>query len=384
MKKYKIVHITKDDKFFDDVFNSFERDERFENVAFVDVKNVGGYKFRRIKQIDKVNLVNGKGLVSYLKKGDYDAVFFYSLSSDRYKYVNVIPDEKKVIWWVWGFDVYNSSKGMRPLIEVQLYKPLTIQILKNLRGSLKESLLNILKKIAGIPYSIERMKVLRRIDYFQPVLPIEYQIMRSYKGFHAKEFYYPGSFFPDFHKLPFVPKSTSGSIVIGHSQTPGDNHMDVWEKVKEHIPSGRRIIIPLNYLGNQDYARVISEKLQSENHYMMILKEFMPKEEYFQLMDSCTYAVYGMIRQQAIGSIYYCLEHGIKLFLYRDSIVYRYLKECGYVVYTIEEINDDSFNQPLTVAEMEQNTNAIAEEVSYRDRIRNLAFKDILGNTINC
>lgn len=380
MKKYKIVHITKDDKFFDDVFNSFERDERFENVAFVDVKNVGGYKFRRIKQIDKVNLVNCKGLVSYLKRGDYDAVFFYSLSSDRYKYVNVIPDEKKVIWWVWGFDVYNSSKGMRPLIEVQLYKPLTMQILKNLRGGIKESLRNILKKIVGIPYTILRKKVLQRIDFFQPVLPVEYQIMRSHKGFQAKEFYYPDSFFPDFHKMPLVPKSTSGSIVIGHSQTPGDNHMDVWENVKGNIPTGRRIIIPLNYLGNQDYASVIGERLQSESHNIMFLKEFMPKEEYFQLMDSCSYAIYGMIRQQAIGSIYYCLEHGIKLFLYKDSIVYRYLKDCGYAVYTIEEIDDDSFNQPLTISEMEQNINAIAEEISYRDKVRKSAFDEMLRN----
>ena len=36
-------------------------------------------------------------------------------------------------------------------------------------------------------------------------------------------------------------------------------------------------------------------------------------------------AVFGVIRQQAIGAIKQCLRNGIKVYLYEDSIVYKHL-----------------------------------------------------------
>ena len=55
------------------------------------------------------------------------------------------------------------------------------------------------------------------------------------------------------------------------------------------------------------------------------------------MFSSITHAVFGVMRQQSMGNIFICLASGIKVFLYKDSIVYRYLINEGYVVFTIDD-----------------------------------------------
>ena len=377
MEKYVILHITKDDKFFDDVFARFESDLRLENYALLAVNKVSGYSFRRIKRTDKVTLVTSKGMKDELRGGDYNAVFFHSLTYEEYQWVPYIPKGKTVIWWMWGMDVYNSVRGMRPLIEIQLYKPATELALCELRktgwGILKE----MIKDASCLLSVFLRRKILGRIDYFQPVLPIEYKIMSGQIGFHAKEFYYPGSF--DWNeKVSYSLKSSAGSVIVGHSQSPCDNHLDVWNDVKGFIPAKRRVFFPISYLGNQDYADYICKEIYSDQHELIFLREYLPKEEYFKLMEGCSYAIYGMMRQQAMGNVWFCISQGIKVFLYRDSIVYKYLKNAGYVVYSIEGIDDASFENPLTKEEVLQNARALNNEARYRGVISEKSIEELL------
>ena len=310
-------------------------------------------------------------------KGDYDAVFFYSLTYDEYKWVLKIPKGKVVIWWMWGMDVYLPTRGLHPLIDVQLHKPHTIQLLKDLRGGMWRTIKDLIKEMASKSAVRLRKDVIRRIDYFQPVLPIEYKMMSSSEGFHAKEFYYPSSFFR-IDDITYEQRLSDGNIILGHSQSPADNHIDAWADIRDHIPAKRKVIIPISYLGNMDYAERLCKEIYSERHELIFLKDFMPKEDYFKLMGKCTYAVYGMIRQQAMANVYYCLMHGIKVFLYKDSVVYKYLKDSGYVVYAIEEIDEKSFVTPLSRQENEQNAKILKWEANYRNTISRKCFEEIL------
>ena len=373
MDKLRFLHIVKDDKFFDSVFSYFEQVESLENEAVLLVKNADEYRFKLIKKTEKVQLVDKRGLKMIMQEGLYDVVFFHSLPFYLYKFMPFIPENKKIIWWCWGYDIYDSVKGMAPIVDVPLYKPLTQNLVKKRKNLIK----SIIKKLFLAPYySVLRHQVIPCIDYFQPVIPLEYQLMLSVKGFRAKEFYYPNCFSNYSNQIDCT-KQIDGGILIGNSPTLSNNHLDVWLSAKKFIPADRKIIIPLNYPGCDDIANEISQKIHSEKHELVFLRHFLPREEYFKMIENCSYAIFGVMRQQAMGNINYCLNHGLKVFLYRDSLVYRFLKENGYVVFAIEDIDKNSFLQPLSKTEIAKNALAFIKEKEYIDGIQDNVFREL-------
>lgn len=375
MNTIKFLHIIKDDKFFDDVFLQFEQIPNFENNALLLVKNTHRYQFTHIKLKDKVRLVESKDLIQILKEGRYDFVFFYSLPVRFYKYVTRIPNNKKIIWWCWGYEIYSPIRGLDPLVAVPLYKPLTQRfIVKN--NPVKVFLMRVL---LAPYYSRIQQKVICRIDYFQPVLPYEYRLMLGISGFRAKEFYYPGHSLYTNVDIPYD-KRVDGGILVGNSATPSNNHLDIWSCIERFIPSNRKVVVPVNYPKGK-LADKIDKYIRSDRHNLFFLRDFLPREKYFELIDSCSYAVFGVIRQQAMGNIYYCLLRGIKVFLYRESIVYKFMKEYGFVVYAIEDIDESSFINPLSITETKKNTLAFAKISSYIESVRRDRFKEFLESS---
>lgn len=379
-RKIKFLHIIKDDKFFDGVIKAFESDERLENssVLLVDSPN---YEFFLIKQTEKVKLLwNGKMLRECLQSPDYDVIFFHSLNTDKYKYFKYIPQDKIVIWWCWGMELYSQRYGMRQLIATSLYKPQTKLIVDRIKHyGIKRKVKDFFRDIFWRPYyENARRKVIARIDYFQPIIPEEYQLMQRFKGFRAKEFYYPKCFTkvqPNTeHVLP-----ADGGILLGNSTSPNNNHLDVWEAILPYLGEHRSVVMPLNYRSDQVYADMIADIISSDKHQIEKLRTFMPREEYFKLIDNCSYAVFGVMRQQAMGNIRHCLSHGIKVFLYRDSLVYKDLKAWGYVVYAIEDIDKYSFSTPLNLKELEKNATIFEAQRDYVEQVRSRAFEGIIN-----
>lgn len=379
MEKIKILHITGDDKFFDVVFAAFESDNRFENKAVMKVVNKNDYRFRRIKNISLVKLVDKKEIRHILQTEIYDVLFFHSIHQEYYRYFHWIPKDKIVIWWCWGFELYQPIYGLPPLIKLPLYKPLTDKLLWRIHGGYVSMLKSILKTCFVAPWHmVSQKRVLKRVDYFQPVIPIEYQLMCEKQELRAREFYYPqcDSLFQINDGLI---KIDDGDILFGNSQSPTNNHLDVWESIKPYLPEKRKVFIPINYLGNQKYAGEISKRINSDKHVLCFLKEFLPRDDYFRMIDRCSYAVFGVIRQQAMGNIFNCISSGMKVFLYCDSLIYRYLKKAGFVVFAIEEIDSCSFNRALTKPEIEQNADAFRKLRFYIEDVRQKAFDEILS-----
>ena len=80
-------------------------------------------------------------------------------------------------------------------------------------------------------------------------------------------------------------------------------------------------------------------------------------------------------------NISYALSRGIKVFLYKDSLVYQQLKKRGFVVYDIESIDADSFIRPLSEEEIVANANAIENEKKYRRTVFESVLKDLMRNS---
>ncbi len=343
----KIIHIIYDDKFFDNQLPIFDSLESFES-KFVLYLNDKNKKIKYIKNIDRVAFVfSYADLLNIVS--DADIVYFHSFSSSCYELVSKIPKNKIVIAWFWGYDIYNTEV-FDGVIDIELYKPFTKNYFKcsgktKLRRLLRKFVYRVLLKKH---YLKIRNKAFSRIDYCMPVLRYEYDLIKKNSFFKAKYFTLP--------RLKCQPENRellerSNNILFGNSATPTNNHLDVFEVLKNvNKVEDRNIIIPLNY-GDNRYRSYLKEQISNYSfHKLQLLENFLPFDDYNQLINSCSYAIFGHLRQQAIYNVNYCLSHGIKVFLYKDSIAYHQFKNIdGYIIYSIDDdLNSDELSAPLT------------------------------------
>ena len=353
-----ILHIIQDNK-FNNVFKRFERDDRLINKKALILPRKD-YKFNYINSTEGITLLYGnKCIKKFFSEESYDVIWFHSLDIEQYKAFKYIPHDKKIVWWAWGWDIYDSFYGLRPLVEIPLLKPKTNSLVKR-RKNWKEEIKELIKKNIVSCYA-KRLQnsVISRIDYFVPVLPIEYKLMKNNSLFRAEEFYYPvgdkKSAIPIWEK-----KGSRGAILLGNSASYSMNHIDILEKLNSIGLSDRELVIPLNY-GDTSCANDVKKALQDLSMKATVLEEFMPQQEYYEAVNRCSYAIFGMIRQQAMANVNYCLKHGIKLFLYRDSIPYRFLTSNGALVFSIEEMTLESLLSPLNDQDNMHNLDVLVE-----------------------
>ena len=127
------------------------------------------------------------------------------------------------------------------------------------------------------------------------------------------------------------------SILIGNSATLSNNHLDIFDIIKN---TNSKMIVPLSYgaYGYQDYKeRVIYQgnKLFKDNFHA--IKSFLPIQEYDKILMSCNTMIMYHIRQQALGNIYMALYLGMRVFLNKKSITYKYMNDIGMIIFELEK-----------------------------------------------
>lgn len=354
MKKITILHVFPDEKFFDGISNFYDQIPEVENryVYYTSRKN---FTFKYIKNAGKIKIVKSfMNYMSELRNSDVDVAYFHSLGGMTYFYMLLLPKRVKTIWWEWGFDIYHSlGNGMvPPLVKIERFKPLT----KLIVSEKESSILSLLKKIFVKPfYSFLQKKAISRVDYMRPCLPAEYELMqRDCPFFRAKLYPYEG-FVP---QVSFHCHYEAGNIIIGNSLTYSNNHLDIFETISNcQIDNIRQIYIPVSYGGDYNGCEGLirrAEKMRSYN--VKWLAELMLSKDYFSMMESVTHAIFGIIRQQALGNIYYCLYNGIKLYLYDESVVAQQLRKEGFIIFSIDnELNTESLSKCLTEEDAKHN-----------------------------
>ena len=346
----KILHIFLDDKFFDSTSTFFDSLRSVENYYYFYSKDKSPFKY--IRRTDRIKIFyDEKEYIKTISQSSMDIVYLHSLSPTFYKYILSIPKECKIIWWAWGYDLYYDWRGCKSFISLPLYKEKTINYTQKSGNTFTSKVKHILRKLKNsITYLADiriRNKVLLRIDYFTPVIDLEFEMMKTNRSFRAQPFMLrrgPGRL----DNVPFesLTHNKSMNILVGNSLTLTNNHLDVWEYVKDcYRDENQEFIFPVSY-GNEIDIRFLKSVIKGNN--IRWLENFMPISEYNQLQTTVTHAVFGVIRQQAMVNIFRLLRNGVKVFLFKDSIVYKYLKNRGYIVYCIEDMDKNSFLKPLS------------------------------------
>jgi hypothetical protein len=172
------------------------------------------------------------------------------------------------------------------------------------------------------------------IEFISTVLPYEFEIIKKEFNLTAKyiDYNYSVNKFNSDLSMPL-----GDSILIGNSATLSNNHLDIFDIIKN---TNSKMIVPLSYgaYGYQDYKeRVIYQgnKLFKDNFHA--IKSFLPIQEYDKILMSCNTMIMYHIRQQALGNIYMALYLGMRVFLNKKSITYKYMNDIGMIIFELEK-----------------------------------------------
>lgn len=278
-----------------------------------------------------------------------------------------------LIWSTIGCDIYSDINFLeiKKAVTLNLYKPHTRKYIYGVKNT-TEFVKQLIRKIINgcLLKNIAYKKMLKRVNYISTVLPNEYELIKQNNKTNADFLHF--KYISKVFMTAEIKKNELGDMVLlGNSATETNNHLDILKILDDIKFDTSRLLIPLNY-GNKKYGNMINSYCQEKDMKAVVLLDFMDFDKYVALLNSCSYCIIGCVRQQAVGNIILMLLRGVKLFLYKDSVIFKYLISRGYYVFSIDDISSESFVFPLTMEQKKRNFNLISDEYDYAKFITGL------------
>lgn len=312
MDKIKVLHIVFPEKFF----NNYIRfvNDHFDNTDHLflylkkrgdepEAENVRIMKFYRLGPLFFLEMYR------YMKNSD--KIILHSLFKRRViHFLFLFPRFSKFCYWyLWGGDLY---------YRIEKQKKNTIRQFSNLVFSA------VVKNLGSIVTHISGDAALAK-QWF------------GFKGKVIDCFMYPSNMFFNPGIKPTQKKSSTLNILLGNSSHKSNNHAEALEKLKYLQNSDIKIFCPLSYGDKKNALRVreIGEEIFGEK--FIALTDFMPLEEYRELLGKIDIAVFNHWRQQAMGNIILLLGLGKTVYIRKEITTWQMLKSKNIFVMDFSE-----------------------------------------------
>lgn len=371
----KLIHLFNDDKFIDSAIELFEFSIPKKSDYYVIKSDIEDFIYVNNKNVIRIDLgeeSKKKHFLNFLNNQNDVILCVHALDKKKQKLILELPFHIKVIWFVWGFDLYNNWT----LYSNKLYKKETRKLLKK-RRSFKRQILNSsfnyflfrnkLYKYFGNygryiknPFDTVFYKAVNRVSFVSTVVPTEMSFVKKIgKSLEYVPFNY--ACIEDLLGDNFN-ESVVGqpNILLGNSADPSNNHIEVFNQLSRINLDSRKVYVPLSYSGNKSYLKkvlAIGKKTLGEN--FVPLTQFLSLEEYNKILLSCGTLVFNHTRQQGLGNILSLTYLGAKVFLNEKSTVYEYFIQQGIRVNNTNKLSDKSLKKTLTNEEIKNNRNQI-------------------------
>ena len=165
-------------------------------------------------------------------------------------------------------------------------------------------------------------------------------------------------------------------IWLGNSDTAANNHLDAFDILETLKDENIEIICPLNY-GNIQYANNIAvEGKRIFGDKFKPLLNYIPRDEYYDLMDTVDIAYMAHRRGQAAGNIIAFIKKGVRIVMNDESSIYKLFKDYGISIQTEHWLNITKFNKlkkPLADTVKQNNITIInSKTANEENRIKSL------------
>lgn len=247
---------------------------------------------------------------------------------------------KKCYWIIWGADLYSYRSPRSRLSEKfnEIFRSFSI------------------KRFAGLITHIKG----------------DYELAKKWygaKGKHHYSFVYPSNLYKDI-EISHEFNNRKLFIQVGNSADPSNNHIEILNKLKALNRNDIQIIVPLSY-GNKEYAKKVIKvgtKMFRENFTPM--KDFMPLNEYIQLLSKIDIAIFNHDRQQALGNITTLIGMGKTIYMKSDITSTEFLRSMGIQLFDVETIEKDL--SVLSEKAIQYNKNIIKNRFSPEELVKDL------------
>ena len=177
------------------------------------------------------------------------------------------------------------------------------------------------------------------------------------------------------------------NIQVCHNGFVFNNHMEILKYLSPLCagPEGDRIMLylPLSYgdgyiAENVSYVKALkSYASQKFSGNINIMHELMPNQEYTRFLSQIDIAIFNASRHNALGNILQLLYMGKKVYLSDKSPLLSYLREKGFTVHKVSELNG------ITFEELTRNDNVVAGRELVRKSFGVDAMRDMWTNIFN-
>lgn len=272
-----------------------------------------------------------------------------------------VPSNIPVIWWMYGIDLYVGFLR-RYGFSVFYSDPDKYRFGGKLLWPFYRF---IVRPLSHIYYKIPQKVVISRLKGFVPCIRAEYSLLCKYvnKDFDIIQIHPYGA------SYKFNGRFSEGKdIAIGHSASISDNHLYALKFLKNLDLENADLYLTLSYSNKVPrYTEEVKKKFKKEyGNRVHLIETMMSKEEYFESQFRYKMMILPSWRQEGLDNIYTCLQIGIKLVLSERCVVFQYLKEYGFLVYAIEQMDQKCMDTPMTLEEKKHNQQLFVKFVEER------------------
>ena len=337
----KILHIMENEKHIDSIIGQFESCFPGQNIFLINASKTNPLRF--IRAVDKV-VVETYGSDEYRSYLDnmehYRLVVFHNIHNPyKHDIILAAPGNALLCGSLWGNELYSFS-----FLRKSIYLPRTLRLMKY------EMLLfypKYLFKNLFLKGQIERKEskkrnVFRRLNIICGIIPSEITFFREISGSRARGEvlspytleYLLGNNLEEAGKI----SSTGRNILFGNSANFSNNHLDLLAdlaKIRFKVPKDLKVYCPLNYGSGTVRKHVMREGRKRFKDQFIPITEFMPLEQYRDIIVDSSILIMNHRKQAAFGTILIGLWMGAKVFLNEKNPLFPFFRENGITVFSV-------------------------------------------------
>ena len=283
--------------------------------------------------------------------GDYKLVLFHGLLNENVWALRQLArcsDAPPFAWIIYGAELSNirhtSANYLMPKTRRLYYKHKPYRLLF--------PVLNIFESLFRTGF----VKHIRKVSYAVHFMHQEIKVASAVCRKDFTPLWSSYGQLEDFIGAEFMNSrcNRNGNILIGNSASYSSNHLEAFDYLGKSFGNfDRKIFVPLSY-GNKKYARDISiAGVEKFGEVFIPLVSFLPREEYHEILLSCSCVIMNHTRQQALGNIVVALWLGSRVYINENISTYHFFKEQGVKICSLSDLNPNDPNCFLALDDLD-------------------------------